>query len=57
MIKITGEERQGENNEEMNFELKADFNSTDGYNFFLVHKFIGVGVYKPVYKSEIKSAI
>ena len=57
IIKITGEEKSGKNNEEMNFELTGTFNSNDGYNFFLIHKFIGIGVYKPIYKSEIKSAI
>jgi hypothetical protein len=41
----------------MNFELHGKFDSNDGYNFFLIHKFIGPGVFKPVYKSEIKSAI
>ena len=54
---ITADEKSGKNNEELNFELSGKFSSTDGYNFFLIHKFIGIGVYKPVYKSEIKSAI
>ena len=56
-IRIRADENQGKSDEEMNFELKADFSSTDGQNFFLVYKFISGGTYKPVYKSEIKSAI
>ena len=56
-IRIRADEKQGKNDEEMSFELRADFSSTDGYNFFLVSKFISVGTYKPVYKSEIKDTI
>ena len=45
------------NNEEANFKLSGSFTSQDGFNFFLVHKFMGPMNYKPVYKSEIQSSI
>ena len=38
------------------FEIQGVFNSNDGYNFFLVQKFISPGHYIPIYKSEIKPA-
>ena len=53
-IEITDDEKYAKNNEEMNFGMCGNFTSNDGYNFFLIHKFIGVGAYMPVYKSEIK---
>lgn len=53
-IKITGDEKQGLNNEEFNFEVVAEMSDTSGYNFFMIHKSIGASVWKPVYKSEIK---
>ena len=56
-ITITADEKKGKHNEELSFELKGDFEDTSGYNFFLIHKFIGPRVYKPVYKSEIKEAL
>ena len=56
-IKITGDEKQGMNNEECNFKLTANFNDTSGYNFFLVHKQISGTAWRPIYKSEIKSYI
>jgi len=45
------------NNEEVNFNISAEFSSSDGYNFFFVHKFMGPNNFKPVYKSEITSCI
>jgi hypothetical protein len=51
------DEKQGLNNEEANFNLSGEFSSQDGYNFFLVHKFMGPNNFKPVYKSEITSSI
>ena len=45
------------NNEEANFNLSAEFSSQDGFNFFLIHKFMGPNNFKPVYKSEITSSI
>lgn len=56
-IKIIADEKQGMNNEEANFTLSGQFNSQDGYNFFLIHKFMGPNNFKPVYKSEITSSI
>jgi hypothetical protein len=56
-IKIIADEKQGLNNEEANFNLSGLFNSQDGFNFFLVHKFMGPNNYKPIYKSEITSSI
>ena len=38
------------------FEINASFEKSDGYNFFLVQKYIGPNHYVPVYKSEIKTA-
>ena len=37
--------------------MSGSFTSQDGFNFFLVHKFMGPGQYKPVYKSEITSCL
>ena len=56
-IKITADEKQGKNNEECNFRLQGDFRDTSGMNFFLVHKFIGPRIYKPIYKSEIAQSL
>lgn len=56
-IKITADEKQGLNNEEANFNLSGEFASQDGYNFFLIHKFMGPNNFKPVYKSEITTSI
>ena len=56
-IKIIADERQGINNEEANFKLSGSFSSQEGFNFFLVHKFMGPNNFKPVYKSEITSCL
>ena len=56
-IKIIADEKEGMNNEECNFNLSGQFNSTDGYNFFFVHKSMGPNNFKPIYKSEITSCI
>lgn len=56
-IKIIADQKEGLNNEEANFALSGQFASQDGYNFFLIHKFMGPNNYKPVYKSEITSSI
>ena len=53
-IRIIGDEKQGLNNEELNFAVQVPFANQNGYNFFLVHKFMGPNQYKPIYKSEIK---
>ena len=41
----------------MSFALKGRFNDTSGVNFFMLHKFIGPRIYKPIYKSEIKESL
>ena len=56
-IHITGDEKEGLNNEECNFLINATFDDTSGYNFFFVHKSISNTTWKPVYKSEIQSCI
>ena len=56
-IHITGDEKQVMNNEEANFRVSATFEDTSGYNFFFVHKNIAGQTWKPVYKSEIQTAI
>lgn len=56
-IKIIADEKSGMNNEEANFNLSGSFASSDGFNFFLIHKHMGPNNYKPVYKSEITSCI
>ena len=56
-IHITGDEKEGRNNEEANFRITANFSDTSGYNFFLIHKSISNTTWKPVYKSEIQTAI
>ena len=56
-IQITADEKQGMNNEEANFKMSGEFASQDGFNFFLIYKFIGPNNFKPVYKSEIISSI
>mmetsp|Transcript_18612 Transcript_18612/g.25080 ORF Transcript_18612/g.25080 Transcript_18612/m.25080 type:complete len:224 (-) Transcript_18612:1335-2006(-) len=56
-VKIIADEKEGLNNEEINFNLSGQFSSGDGYNFFFVHKFMGPNNFKPVYKSEITSCI
>ena len=56
-IKIIADEKTGQNNEEANFKLSGQFSSQDGYNFFLIHKFMGPNNFKPVYKSEITSSL
>jgi hypothetical protein len=57
-LKIIADERQADNknNEELIFQIKGNFASDDGMNFFLVHKFISNQVYKPLYKSEIMAS-
>lgn len=56
MIKITADEHAGTSNEAMTYKLSGRFDYPTGLIFFLVHKFIAPGVYKPVYKSEISGA-
>lgn len=57
-IKIIADEKENTmNNEEANFNLSSTFASSDGYNFFFVHKFMGPNNFKPIYKSEITSYI
>ena len=38
----------------LEFDMNASFANKDGFNFFLVQKFISPGHYVPIYKSEIK---
>lgn len=55
-IQITADEQASASNEEMNYQLQGSFSSGSGMVFFLVYKFISPQVYKPIYKSEIKSS-
>lgn len=52
-ITITAEEKKGKNNEECSFALRGDFSDSSGMNFFIIHKWIGHRLFKPIYKSEI----
>ena len=54
IIKITADEKQGKNNEECSFALRGTFSDMSGMNFYIIHKYIGPRVFKPIYKSEIK---
>lgn len=53
-LKITADERSGQNNEMVEMEVTASFSNRNGFNFFIVQKNLGPNHYVPIYKSEIQ---
>lgn len=46
-------EKRHDSKEEVSFKLSGSFESSEGYNFFLILKHMGPSSYKPVYRSEL----